>query len=141
MEFVKLFSPVYQNDTIDIIGTTIYRALVFLYMNYPLIVKFGAGTNVMIFDFLNIVNTIIGVSKTAENKGKYAAIVKGIIIISMLLFLPKIIIPQVLGKWFRTSGKVTRIGISTIILLVLIVVTTYVNKYVVEKVSEKEKQL
>ena len=141
MEFVKLVAPVYQNDTVDVIGTTLYRALVFLYMNYPLISQLGAGTNTMIFDFLNIINTIIGVAKTSNDKGKYAAIVKGIIIISMLFFLPKIIIPSVLGKWFKFSGKMMRVFISTMILLALIIITTYVNKYVVNKVSEKEKQL
>lgn len=140
MEFVKLVAPVYQNDTVDIIGHTLYRALVFLYINYPLIIQVSAGSNVMFFDFLDIINTIIGVAKTAEQNGKYSAMVKGIIIISILFFLPKIIIPQILEKWFKFSGKMSRIMISSLILLGLVIITTYINKYAVKKISEKEKQ-
>jgi|APSaa5957512622_1039677.scaffolds.fasta_scaffold50647_2 hypothetical protein len=140
MEFVKLVAPVYQNDTVDIIGTTLYRALVFLYLNYPIIAQLGAGSNIMLFDFINIINTLIGVSKTSEEKGKYAAMVKGVILISLLFFLPKIIIPMILDKWFKFSGKMSRVAISSIVLLILVIITTFINRYVVKKVSEKEKQ-
>ena len=140
MEFVKLVAPVYNNEVVDVIGSTIYRAMVLLYMNYPIIVNLGLETNTLLFDFLNIMNTIINVSKTSTERGKYSAMVKGLILIVMIFILPKIVIPKILNKWFNFSGRMTKIMISTIILLVLIIISTTLNKVIIPKISEKEKK-
>jgi len=47
---------------------------------------------------------------------------------------------MILDKWFKFSGKMSRVAISSIVLLILVIITTFINRYVVKKVSEKEKQ-